>query len=60
MMIKTILLIQKWPLKIFIESQISHLEAGGEKKDLKRTMKSADIVRLEKIKQVVERGGQEG
>ena len=47
-------------MKIFIESQISHLEAGGEKKDLKRTMKSADIVGLEKIKRVVERGGQEG
>ena len=50
-------LMKEW---LFIESQISHLESGREKKDLKRMMKSADIERLAKIKRVVERGGQEG
>ena len=40
---------------MFIKCQIQHLESGGQKKDLKRTMNVADRERAAKIKRVVER-----
>ena len=47
-----------WPLwynpQLYIECQIYHLEGGGAKRDLKRTMNIADRERAEKIKRVVE------
>ena len=45
-------LMKEWT---FVETQIDHLESGGDKKDLKKTMNSADVVRMERIKRVVER-----
>ena len=45
-------LMKQWE---FIECQIFHMESGGDKKDLKKTMNKSDRDRAEKIKRVVER-----
>ena len=38
---------------MFIKCQIQHLESGGQKKDLKRTMNVSDRERAAKVKRVV-------
>ena len=45
-------LMKEWE---FIECQIFHMESGGAKKDLKRTMNKSDRDRAEKIRRVIER-----
>ena len=34
---------------------IQHMESGGQKKDLKRTMKKQDVERHQRIRRIVER-----